>query len=77
MLPYTGTRVKFLVAATRSLFREPLEPKRFGIDSWDENSMSLNKLQLSSIDVKGKRVFIRVDFNVPQDKKTGAAAQQR
>jgi phosphoglycerate kinase len=39
--------------------------------------MSLNKLQLSSIDVKGKRVFIRVDFNVPQDKKTGAAAQQR
>ncbi|KAJ1479853.1 phosphoglycerate kinase [Baffinella frigidus] len=29
---------------------------------------SLNKLQLKNVDVKGKRVFIRVDFNVPQDK---------
>jgi phosphoglycerate kinase len=28
-----------------------------------------NKLQLSAVDVKGKRVLIRVDFNVPQDKK--------
>ncbi len=30
--------------------------------------MSLNKLQLKNVDVSGKRVFIRVDFNVPQDK---------
>merc|ERR1719327_2273821 len=30
--------------------------------------MSLNKLQLSAVDVSGKRVLIRVDFNVPQDK---------
>jgi phosphoglycerate kinase len=29
---------------------------------------SLNKLQLTDVDVKGKRVFIRVDFNVPFDK---------
>jgi len=29
----------------------------------------LSKLQLSSVDVKDKRVLIRVDFNVPQDKK--------
>jgi len=29
----------------------------------------LKKLQLKDVDVKGKRVFIRVDFNVPQDKK--------
>ena len=29
---------------------------------------SLNKLQLKDTDVKGKRVFIRVDFNVPFDK---------
>jgi phosphoglycerate kinase len=36
--------------------------------------MSLNKLQLKNVDVKGKRVFIRVDFNVPQDKKTGTPA---
>jgi len=31
--------------------------------------MGLNKLQLASVDVAGKRVLIRVDFNVPQDKK--------
>jgi len=30
---------------------------------------ALDKLQLSSVNVKGKRVLIRVDFNVPQDKK--------
>jgi hypothetical protein len=28
----------------------------------------LNKLQLKNVDVKGKRVLIRCDFNVPQDK---------
>ncbi|CAE7246024.1 pgk-1, partial [Symbiodinium microadriaticum] len=31
--------------------------------------MALNKLRIDSVDVAGKRVFIRVDFNVPQDKK--------
>mmetsp|Transcript_74644 Transcript_74644/g.165064 ORF Transcript_74644/g.165064 Transcript_74644/m.165064 type:complete len:873 (+) Transcript_74644:82-2700(+) len=31
--------------------------------------MGLDKLSLDSVDVFGKRVFIRVDFNVPQDKK--------
>mmetsp|Transcript_8825 Transcript_8825/g.16106 ORF Transcript_8825/g.16106 Transcript_8825/m.16106 type:complete len:867 (+) Transcript_8825:38-2638(+) len=31
--------------------------------------MALNKLRIDSVDVSGKRVFIRVDFNVPQDKK--------
>ena len=29
---------------------------------------SLNKLQLKDVDVAGKRVFIRVDFNVPPSK---------
>ncbi len=29
------------------------------------------KLSLHDVDVAGKRVFVRVDFNVPQDKKTG------
>merc|ERR1719160_1292382 len=30
---------------------------------------ALNKMKVDDVDVKGKRVFIRVDFNVPQDKK--------
>jgi len=30
---------------------------------------SLKKLRIDSVDVVGKRVFIRCDFNVPQDKK--------
>lgn len=30
--------------------------------------MALNKLQLDAVDVSDKRVIIRVDFNVPQDK---------
>ena len=29
---------------------------------------ALSKLKIDEVDVKGKRVFIRVDFNVPQDK---------
>eukprot|EP00574_Skeletonema_japonicum_P004888 CAMPEP_0201728160 /NCGR_PEP_ID=MMETSP0593-20130828/14921_1 /ASSEMBLY_ACC=CAM_ASM_000672 /TAXON_ID=267983 /ORGANISM="Skeletonema japonicum, Strain CCMP2506" /LENGTH=419 /DNA_ID=CAMNT_0048220181 /DNA_START=24 /DNA_END=1283 /DNA_ORIENTATION=- len=34
--------------------------------------MSLNKVTVNDIDFTGKRVLMRVDFNVPQDKKTGA-----
>lgn len=30
------------------------------------------KLAIDQLDMKGKRVLMRVDFNVPQDKKTGA-----
>ena len=33
------------------------------------HAMSMKKVALSSLDVAGKRVLIRVDFNVPQDKK--------
>ena len=29
------------------------------------------KLSVRDLDLAGKRVFVRVDFNVPQDKKTG------
>jgi len=32
--------------------------------------MNLNKQTLENVDVKGKRVIMRVDFNVPQDKTT-------
>jgi len=31
--------------------------------------MALNKLNINEVSVAGQRVFIRVDFNVPQDKK--------
>merc|ERR1719408_245842 len=31
--------------------------------------MDLNKKSIDSVDIAGKRIFIRVDFNVPQDKK--------
>ena len=31
----------------------------------------MKKLSVRDLDVKGKRVLVRVDFNVPQDKKTG------
>merc|ERR1711988_797450 len=34
-----------------------------------EAPAALSKLQIDQVDLKGKRVFIRVDFNVPQDKK--------
>eukprot|EP00933_Yihiella_yeosuensis_P069392 TRINITY_DN7589_c0_g2_i1.p1 TRINITY_DN7589_c0_g2~~TRINITY_DN7589_c0_g2_i1.p1 ORF type:complete len:417 (+),score=132.67 TRINITY_DN7589_c0_g2_i1:69-1319(+) len=34
-------------------------------------ALSLNKKSIADLDVKGKRVLMRVDFNVPQDK-TGA-----
>eukprot|EP00548_Thalassiothrix_antarctica_P003277 CAMPEP_0194131976 /NCGR_PEP_ID=MMETSP0152-20130528/2568_1 /TAXON_ID=1049557 /ORGANISM="Thalassiothrix antarctica, Strain L6-D1" /LENGTH=432 /DNA_ID=CAMNT_0038826877 /DNA_START=98 /DNA_END=1396 /DNA_ORIENTATION=- len=37
----------------------------------ESNSMNLKKQTLDDIDVTGKRVLMRVDFNVPQDKKTG------
>jgi len=32
----------------------------------------MKKLTIRDLDVQGKRVLVRVDFNVPQDKKTGA-----
>mmetsp|Transcript_113673 Transcript_113673/g.200644 ORF Transcript_113673/g.200644 Transcript_113673/m.200644 type:complete len:420 (-) Transcript_113673:184-1443(-) len=31
--------------------------------------MALNKLKIDAVDIAGKRVFMRCDFNVPQDKK--------
>ena len=35
------------------------------------------KKTVEDIDVKGKRVIVRVDFNVPQDKKTGAITDDK
>ena len=34
----------------------------------------MNKITVKDIEVKGKRVLVRVDFNVPLDEKTGAIA---
>ena len=33
--------------------------------------MNYNKKTVKDVDVKGKKVLLRCDFNVPQDKKTG------
>lgn len=35
--------------------------------------MNLNKKNVADIDVSGKRVLMRVDFNVPQDKDGSSA----
>jgi phosphoglycerate kinase len=36
---------------------------------YEVKAMSLNKLRIDAVDIKGKRIFMRCDFNVPQDKK--------
>ena len=39
--------------------------------------MNYNKKSVKDIDVKGKRVLLRCDFNVPQDKSTGAITDDK
>ena len=39
--------------------------------------MNYNKKTVKDIDVKGKKVLCRCDFNVPQDKKTGAITDDK
>ena len=39
--------------------------------------MNYNKKTVKGIDVKGKKVLLRCDFNVPQDKKTGAITDDK
>merc|ERR1719492_88944 len=34
--------------------------------------MELQKLSIDALNLDGKRIFMRCDFNVPQDKKSGA-----
>ena len=51
----------------------PVEPSagRLFARRWNDPAVAdsgLNKRKLDSLDVRGKRVLIRVDFNVPQDK---------
>ena len=39
--------------------------------------MNYNKKTVRDIDVKGKKVLCRCDFNVPQDKATGAITDDK
>ena len=39
--------------------------------------MSYNKKTVTDVDVKGKKVLLRCDFNVPQDKATGAITDDK
>ena len=39
--------------------------------------MNYNKKTVKDIDVKGKKVLLRCDFNVPQDKATGAITDDK
>ena len=48
--------------------------KQPGKPSFDR---TMNKLSIDKVDLKGKRVLIRVDFNVPQDKSGKITSNQR
>ena len=39
--------------------------------------MNYNKKNVTQVEVKGKKVLLRCDFNVPQDKKTGAITDDK
>ena len=39
--------------------------------------MNYNKKTVKDVDVKGKKVLLRCDFNVPQDKETGAITDDK
>ena len=39
--------------------------------------MNYNKKNVTDVDVRGKKVLLRCDFNVPQDKKTGAITDDK
>ena len=39
--------------------------------------MNYHKKTVRDVDVKGKKVLLRCDFNVPQDKETGAITSDK
>ena len=39
--------------------------------------MNYNKKTVQDVDVRGKKVLLRCDFNVPQDKETGAITSDK
>lgn len=61
-----------VVAATAGyLYLNPSCCSSFTKSSKSSKMSLSNKLSIKDVDLKDKRVLIRVDFNVPQDKKTG------
>jgi len=65
MFTAAGLGVAALGAATTVSRRQPVLQRK---SATVVACRSLAKLKIDEVDVKGKRVFIRVDFNVPQDK---------
>jgi len=65
MLAAAGLGVAALGATTVVSRRQPVVKRK---SATVVACRSLAKLKIDEVDVKGKRVFIRVDFNVPQDK---------
>ena len=62
---------EFAATTTSSTFYATTENRTFTA------TMNLNKKQLKDADVSGKRVLMRVDFNVPQDKEGNITNNQR
>merc|ERR1719277_1931355 len=58
--------------ASLELLEGKVLPGVAALDGKEKQVMILDKATVAGLDVKGKRVLMRVDFNVPQDKKTGA-----
>jgi len=58
--------------ASLELLEGKVLPGIAALDGKEKQVMTLDKATIADLDVKGKRVLMRVDFNVPQDKKTGA-----
>ena len=54
-----------------------VEPAATTVAASSDSSMSLMKKTLADVDVKGKRVLMRVDFNVPFDKEGNITNNQR
>ena len=54
--------------ATRPALLPRADGRQDSIARLHTDTMNLNKQSIATVDVAGKRVLMRVDFNVPQDK---------
>merc|ERR1719353_2840724 len=68
-------KAQHLSSSSYPSFAAPLKPRAqytrmsAAATAVAEPTATKAKLKIADVDVKGKRVFMRVDFNVPQDKK--------